>query len=87
MKIAPTDPPEVAAAVAMTAQDEEKAMTISHMDVIHDQAMVIVIVTAHDPVLQKAETSPLRSTIRTKSHITPNLIYDWGLFLPNLAPK
>lgn len=65
-------------AVATTVQglhDGEKGMTTSRMGVIHDLAMAIVrpmvvaslIATVHDLVLQKAEASPQRSAIRTKS--------------------
>jgi hypothetical protein len=93
MKIVPTvreDPPE-AVVVATTAQDEGMVMISNRMAVIHDQATTIVLpipaimtATAHDLVLQKAETSQQRSAIRTKSPKTSNQTYDWGfLFLLN----
>jgi len=81
MRIVPTvkeGHPEVAVVVATTAQDEEKVMISSHMAEIQDLVMVIVlpilaimIGTVHDLVLQKAETSPQRNAITTKSNKNP----------------
>lgn len=77
MRIARTVQEAVAAMTAQGPQDEEM-MSINHMEGTHVQVMVIappmlttVIVTVHDPVLQKAETSHQRNGIRTKSSNRP----------------
>ena len=89
MKTAPTDLQE--AAVAMTAQDlqdGDRKMITNRTDVIHDQATAdvlpmptIVTVTAHDPVLPKAETTRPRNGIRTKHSNTPRSMLIRGFFL------